>query len=112
MKTKILSSLLILSIISFSGCAKRPENIKAIDLSNTNYLHYTCADIDSNLDMQKNRLKKLEIKQNSKADIDAWLLVLSILPVSTITGEYEKEISDAKGKIETFRALKNKKNCQ
>jgi hypothetical protein len=59
----------------------------------------------------KNTLKKLSEKQNSKANIDAWLLILSIVPMSVVTGEYEKEISQTKGKIETLTELKNKNNC-
>jgi Skp family chaperone for outer membrane proteins len=111
MTTKTLRSLLILCILLFSACAKRPENIAAVNLSTINYSHYTCLRIDANVKIQKNTLKKLSEKQNSKANIDAWLLILSIIPMSTITGEYEKEISKIKGKIQTFTELKNNKNC-
>lgn len=111
MTTKTLRSLLILCILLFTACAKRPENIIAVNLSTTNYSHYTCPTIDANIKIQKKTLEKLSEKQNSKANIDAWLLILSIVPISAVTGEYEKEISKIKGKIKTLTELKNKNNC-
>ncbi len=108
-KLLILTSLLFLII---SGCASRPENIKASYISHERYIENDCSQLAIQMTDARAELAKYSEMQNSKATGDAWGVFLILIPVSQLTGDYEADVAKWKGVVEAIETTQIKNKCK
>ncbi len=108
-KLIILTSLLFLLI---SGCASRPENIKASYISHERYIDNDCSQLAIQMSDARAELAKYSEMQNSKATGDAWGVFLILVPVSQLTGDYEADVAKWKGVVEAIETTQIKNKCK
>jgi len=108
-KLLILTSLLFLII---SGCASRPENIKASYISHERYIDTDCSQLAIQMSDARAELAKYSEMQNSKATGDAWGVFLILIPVSQLTGDYEADVAKWKGVVEAIETTQIKNKCK
>ena len=108
-KLLILTSLLFLLI---SGCASRPENIKASYISHERYIENDCSQLVIQMSDARAELAKYSEMQNSKATSDAWGVFLILVPVSQLTGDYEADVAKWKGVVEAIETTQIKNKCK
>ena len=108
-KLLILTSLLFLII---SGCASRPENIKASYISHERYIDKDCSQLAIQMSDARAELAKYSEMQNSKATGDAWGVFLILVPVSQLTGDYEADVAKWKGVVEAIETTQIKNKCK
>lgn len=109
--TKILKIIPLMTAMAVSSCATRPNDIAASSSPNEKYQAHECSLLDAELKNAQSELAAVMAKQNSAANTDAWLLILSVVPVSVVTGDYEKDVANWKGEVNAIEAAKQKNNC-
>ena len=108
-KLIILTSLLFLII---SGCASRPENIKASYISHERYIDNDCSQLAIQMSDARAELAKYSEMQNSKATSDAWGVFIILIPVIQLTGDYEADVAKWKGVVEAIETTQIKNKCK
>ncbi len=109
--SKVLKVIPLIAVMGLCSCATRPDKLAASDLPQDKYRTYECTKLDSELKNAQTELAVVTKKQNSAANTDAWLLLLSVVPVSKVTGDYEKEVANWKGEVNAIETEKQKKKC-
>ena len=110
---RTLYGIIILALISvFSGCAKRPESISASHISFERYSDKTCVELNTVMADTREKLNHVSDLQNSKATGDAWGVLLVLVPVSQMTGDYEGEVSQLKGEVNAIETSQIKNKCK
>lgn len=105
---KVVSTL---SLVLLCACAARPDKIAALNVDQNKYLGVECRVLGSELQNAQTRLREAEAKQNSAANTDAWWLLLSIVPVSKVTGDHAVEVAELKGEVNAISAVQQQKRC-
>lgn len=108
-KYLFLISLLILVI---SGCASRPESIRATHISYERYIDNNCTQLATKMSDARAELAKFSEMQNSKATGDAWGVFLILVPVSQLTGDHEADVAKSKGIVEAIETAQIKNKCK
>ncbi|QEY17130.1 hypothetical protein D0C16_14780 [Cellvibrio sp. KY-GH-1] len=108
---KVLKVIPMIVLMGLASCATRPDKIAATTLPQDKYQSHECSLLDSELKKAQSELAVATEKQNSAANTDAWLLILSIVPLSKVTGDYEKEVANWKGEVNAIETEKQKKKC-
>ena len=109
--TKALKIIPLMTAMVICSCATRPDKIAASSLPHEKYQAHECSLLNTELKNVQSELAAVTEKQNSAANKDAWLLILSIVPLSVVTGDYEKDVANWKGELNAIEAVKQKKNC-
>lgn len=105
-------TLLIVSFIFISACAKAPADIAAVNIDEGQYNRNSCSQLKKKELAQNQELEKLSAKQNAAKKADAWGVFLIGLPTATMSGnDQETAIAVTKGKIQAIETQKLRKNC-
>ena len=60
----------------------------------------------------KKQLLEFSDKQDIKANVDTGILLVTLIPVSVLSGDYESEVSRWKGEVEAVETAQMKKSCK
>ena len=104
--------LMFLSLCLIASCASRPSAIKASFVSDEVYMDYSCLQLSSELSEANESLQKFSKLQESKANTDAATVIFAVVPASSLTGDYEKEVSTWKGIVQAINSAQNKLKCK
>jgi hypothetical protein len=106
------TTLLIVSLIFLSACAKAPEDIAAVNVDEGQYNRNSCSQLKKKELALNQELENLSAKQNTAKKGDAWGVFLIGLPTSTMAGnDQETAIAVTKGKIQAIETQKLRKRC-
>ena len=101
-----------LVVAAFAGCAKRPEDIGAIEMGPSQYQGLSCRQLSVEETKIRADLASLSAEQNSAATGDAWGVFLLGLPISSMSGnDKEALIGVAKGRLDAIDLAQASKNC-
>lgn len=106
---KVVYLSLIMSALL--GCATKPEMIAAADVPVEKYQTFTCDELAIQLSRAKYQVSKYTRMQNKKLGIDSWVSIMTIVPPSKLTGDYEKDIALFKGEVNAIEATQMAKQC-
>jgi len=99
--------------LTMSACAKRPDQIAAIQMDDSAYTKLSCRQLAREETKIRNELDALSAQQNSAATNDAWGVFLLGLPVSSMSGsDKEALIGVAKGKLDAIDLVQVDKDCE
>lgn len=96
----------------FSGCANRPETIRASFVSYEKYTHLDCPALDTRMTATKLDLMKYSRMQDKKATGDAVGVFLIGVPFSKLSGDHEGDVARIKGEIEAIDTAQIKNKCK
>lgn len=100
-KTLILVGALLVA----AGCAKKPEEISAVDIGSGAYRGQSCSQLAAALVQQQQNLENLSAAQRSAASGDAMGVFLLGLPLSSMSGnDKEAAIAVSKGHIQSIQS--------
>lgn len=103
----------VLSVLVISACAKKPDQIAAVDIGTDAYARYSCTQLVSEKTKISQELENLSAKQKSAASGDAWGVFLLGLPLSSMSGgDQEALIAVAKGKVQALDRQIVAKGCR
>ncbi len=111
LSSKVVKIIPLIAFMGLCSCATRPDKIAATNLPQDKYQTHECSLLESELKNAQSELAVATEKQNSAANKDAWLLILSIVPLSKVTGDYEEEVANWKGEVNAIESAKQKKKC-
>ncbi len=101
--------LLIIAPLVLVACAKPPSKISPAVVSSSEYSHLSCSKLSSLLAVTSEKLAKAEGEQRGTVFTDALSVSLILIPVSTMTGDFEAEIARYKGEKQAIeRTIANK----
>ena len=113
MKKVIVSIAIASTALTISACAKRPDEIAAIQMDDSSYSRLSCKQLAREETKIRNELDALSADQNSAANKDAWGVFLLGLPVSSMSGgDKEALIGVAKGKLDAIDLVQVDKDCE
>ena len=103
--------LLPLTLLVLSGCATKPSKIEAEDISSQKYIHFSCVELDHKLSLAKEELAKYSELQKSKATSDFWVSIITVVPPSVLTGDYETDVAHFKGEMNAIESARVSNGC-
>lgn len=112
MKNMLAITLLSTVIILATGCASRPETIRASYVSHEKYGYLDCAQLAVKMGDARSELEKFSKLQDSKANVDAVGVFLVLIPFSKLTGDHEGDVAKFKGEIEAIETAQIKAKCK
>ena len=113
MKKLIVSLAIASTALTMSACAKKPDQIAAIQMDDSTYSRLSCKQLAREETKIRNDLDSLSADQNSAASKDAWGVFLLGLPLSSMSGgDKEALIAVAKGKLNAIDLVQVDKNCE
>ena len=113
MRKLIVTVAVASTALTISACAKRPDQIAAIQMDDSAYSKLSCRQLAREETQIRNELDALSAQQNSAATNDAWGVFLLGLPVSSMSGsDKEALIAVAKGKLDAIDLVQVDKNCE
>jgi hypothetical protein len=105
--------LISVSIITITGCAKRPDAIVPVAYPIEAYASNNCEQLKVALTTEEKVLVEQSKAQNQAANGDAMGVFLIGVPTSSLTGgDQEGNISVTKGKVQTIKAALASKGCK
>ncbi|PJE26824.1 hypothetical protein SAMN06297129_2995 [Pseudooceanicola antarcticus] len=105
-------TLATLSVLALTACAKKPDQIAAVEMSDDAYRSASCRSLAAEELKITQELANLSAKQQSAANGDAWGVFLLGLPVSSMSGnDQEAMIAIAKGKLQSIDRAQAAKGC-
>ena len=100
-------------MLAVASCAKKPENIAAIDVGGDAYSRHSCAQLKADKLTIQQGLDQASAKQKDAASGDAVGVLLLGLPLSSMSGnDQETVIAVAKGKIQAIDRQALRKGCK
>lgn len=103
----------IVSTLSLSACAKRPDAIVPVDIPMAAYTGQSCPSLASELKNEQDKLASLSKSQNSAATGDAVGVFLVGVPMSSVAGgDREGDIAVSKGKVLSIQNTIKAKGCK
>ncbi len=108
---KVALTLAVAAVLS-SGCANRPESIRASHVSHEKYSHFDCIQLATRMGDMRAELEKYSQLQDSNANGDAVGVFLVLSPVSKLTGDHEGDVARYKGEIEAVETAQIKMKCK
>ena len=103
---------ILCAFVALSACAKRPEDIAAVQMDTATYSRMSCRDLATQETQIENELAALSAAQNSAANSDAWGVFLLGVPWSSMSGnDKEALISVAKGRLDAIDLVQAQKGC-
>ncbi|PJE32660.1 hypothetical protein PSM7751_01419 [Pseudooceanicola marinus] len=101
-----------LAVLAVAACAKKPDQIAAVELPDDTYRAASCRSLAAEKLKISQELANLSAKQQTAANGDAWGVFLLGLPVSSMSGnDQETMIAVAKGKIQSIERTQTAKGC-
>lgn len=110
MKQVVLGVALVGTLLA--GCAKKPENIAAVDVGANAYSSYSCRQLSETKLKYNQALANLSAQQRNAATGDALGVFLLGLPLASMSGsDQETQIAVTKGHIQTIELEESRKGC-
>jgi len=98
-------------ILAAAACSSPPSKIAATAVASSEYADLSCSGMVRELGVVSGKLEEAERQQRNKVATDAATVFLVLVPVSSMTGDYEADVARYKGeKIALERAM-SKKSC-
>lgn len=104
--------LLAAALIVVTGCANRPESIRASHVSHEKYTQLECPALTTKLADTRAELDKYSKMQDSKANGDAFGVFLLGIPFSKLSGDHEGDVARLKGEVEAIDTAQVKNKCK
>lgn len=98
--------------ILMTGCANRPESIRASFVSHEKYSYLDCTQLATKLGDTRSELEKFSKLQDSKANGDAVGVFLLGIPFSKLSGDHEGDVARFKGEVEAIETAQIKLKCK
>lgn len=98
--------------IALSGCANRPETIRASFVSHEKFGTLDCTELNAKMTDTRAELDKYSKLQDSKATGDAWGVFLLGVPFSKLSGDHEGDVARLKGEVEAIDTAQIKASCK
>lgn len=95
-----------------SGCANRPETIRASFVSHEKFGALDCTALNAKMTDTRADLDKYSKLQDSKATGDAWGVFLLGVPFSKLSGDHEGDVARLKGEVEAIDTAQIKASCK
>lgn len=109
----MLRTLSILALaLAVTGCANRPESIRASHVSHEKYTHLDCTQLATKMTDTRADLDKFSKMQDSKANGDAFGVFLLGVPFSKLSGDHEGDVARLKGEVEAIDTAQVKAKCK
>lgn len=103
---------LAIGLILLCGCAKRPEEIKAVAVSDLPYRNLNCQQLRVEYDKSNQALFGASRTQHATAEKDAFSVFMIGVPVGSMNNQdYAPAIAGLKGQLETMSAVGKQKGC-
>ena len=102
-------SICLLVLLTIVGCANRPDKINASYIPHEKHENLNCEGLITQLLEAKKQLLEFSDKQDIKANVDTGILLVTLIPVSVLSGDYESEVSRWKGEVEAVETAQMKK---
>lgn len=109
---KMIFALGTLLLLLSTGCASRPESIRASFVSHEKYTHLDCMQLATRMGDTRAELDKYSKLQDSKANADAVGVFLVLIPVSKLSGDHEGDVARLKGEVEAIETAQIKLKCK
>jgi orotate phosphoribosyltransferase-like protein len=110
MRSKL--TIVIVSVVSMAGCAKSPDNIQALPLSDLEFQNMSCSRLKQVNDETAVDLKNLTVSQERASANDALGVLFVGAPLASMTGQdYETTLAYTKGKMEAIQRVLKVKGC-
>ena len=104
--------VMIAGMILLSSCAKKPEEIPAVDVGGSMYDNQSCQTLASERIKVSQELENTSAQQSSAAKSDFWGVFWIGLPVSSMGGnDKEAAVALAKGKIQAIDRQRSEMGC-
>lgn len=105
-------AIAVILALTLTACAKKPEQIAAVDVGANEYRGYSCRQLAETHVKYSQVLQNLSAKQNSAATGDAWGVFLLGLPLSSMSGsDQETNIAVTKGHMQSIERQQTAKGC-
>ncbi len=114
---RIFNMTLIVMLLLAQGCAKRPNNITAAEVSPLAYSAHECDALALEMDRVQTKLSPLVKKQTNSANADAALMTVGLvvfwpaLLVMPFINNNETDIAHLKGEYEAVEKAMIQKDC-
>lgn len=103
---------IIAGMIILSACAKKPEEISAVDVGGGMYDRQSCQTLASERVKVSQELENTSAEQSSAAKNDFWGVFWIGLPVSSMGGnDNEAAVALAKGKLQAIDRRRSEMGC-
>lgn len=108
--------IVILLIVSISGCASKSKNISAAYVSPLQYQHYNCEQVGQELGRVSRKVNETSAIQDSSANKDALAMTVGLVifwPALFFLagGDKKDELSRMKGEYDALEGIAIEKNC-
>lgn len=100
-----------LAILS-TGCANRPDTIRASYVSHEKFAHLDCTQLVTRMGDTRADLDKFSKMQDGKATGDAFGVLLLGVPFSKLSGDHEGDVARLKGEVEAIDTAQVKAKCK
>jgi hypothetical protein len=102
----------LIALIALAGCAKRPDAIAPIAVSESGYMVMDCQQLATELHLERQKLAALTKQQNDAATGDAVGVFLFGVPTASVFGgDKEGNLAVAKGTVLAMENAERAKNC-
>lgn len=98
-------------LVVITGCATRPGAVKPVAAPYSAYTGKTCDELSAALAQAKVELKDHSFKQNVRANIDFVTTVVTLVPLSWVSGSSKKDIAKWKGEIVAIESTQGVYGC-
>lgn len=105
---RVLIAALIASA-ALAGCAKPPKSIAPTAVSTSNYVGYTCAELQAEISQNMRELSEAEDRQRAAVAGDAVGVFLILIPPSAFTGDASADVALNKGEDIALQAAFNRR---
>ena len=102
----------LMALITLCACAKRPDAIAPISVSESGYMTMDCQLLSKELTLERQKLAALTKQQNDAATGDAVGVFLFGVPTASVFGgDKEGKLAVSKGTVMAMENAQRAKNC-
>jgi len=106
-----ITTLLAISVLAVSACAKSPSSIAPMAVSSSEYSGLTCQQLSTEYASTIANLADATERQNEAQTADAVGVFLVLIPVSALTGDAEGEVAQYKGEKIAIERAREARGC-
>jgi hypothetical protein len=102
----------LIALIALAGCAKRPDAIAPIAVSDAGFMAMDCQALAQELRVEREKLAALTRQQNDAATGDAvGVFLIGVPTASVFGGDKEGNLAVSKGTVLAMENAERAKNC-
>jgi len=99
------------AMLAVAACSSPPSKIAATAVPSSEYSDLSCSKMIRELSTVSGKLEEAERQQRNKVATDAATVFLVLVPVSSMTGDYEADVARYKGEKLAIERAMSKKSC-